>query len=269
MAGGFGAGAFGSMPFGSGAGVTIAFAEEVTRNSVRVRLAGPVRLRNRGNIGDALHDRGWRVEAFNDATAHVPIALWVVRESSDTAVVQFDSIFDGPAKRYRIVMSEAIAGAPGPVSQRSALFWTFGEVRVVRDQATRRSFDLANLQTGGSGPGPEQPLGTLALGADGDYLADAGLDNLKKRILRRLSTRRGAFAHLPDYGLVLPLKTAIKPALLREIQADATEQIRREIGVRDVSVGVSVPTPGVLTLSIRVTSDAGAFGVDVSVPLGV
>ena len=57
---------------------------------------------------------------------------------------------------------------------------------------------------------PVDPLGaiggSLRIGADGDYVADEGTELMKKLILRRLLTPKGAFFHLPDYGYGLAVK---------------------------------------------------------------
>lgn len=260
----FGSGPFGSMPFGSGGEISIASAEQVTLNSVRVRLLGNPSVKNRGAIFDALYDRGWTIERYNDPLVHVPLVYWVEREDSVTVVLQLDAPLDGPDKRYRVVMSEAMAPGSEP-SDREFIFSTFGAPREFVTSETRRSFDVANLPAGDSGPGIEPALGTFQYAADGDYQNDAGLSNLKKRVIRRLTTKRGSFAHLPNYGLDLPEKGPLRPGVMRLIQSQAIAQVQSEEGVVSATVSVSSPAPGVLLLGVRVQASSGSFGVDVTV----
>ncbi len=263
----FGSGTFGSMPFGSGGGFQIAAAEQVTLNSVRVRLLGAPSVKNRGAVFDALYDRGWHLERFYDPDVALPLVYWVERESADTVVLFLDAPLDGPDKAYVVVASEAIAGGAS-ATDRSYLFRTFGAPRQFVTAETRRSFDIANIPAGDGGPGVEPALGTLQYAADGDYQNDAGLANLKKRVIRRLTTKLGSFGHLPNYGLDLPEKGPLRPGAMRQIQSQAIVQVQAEEGVVSASVSVSVPAPGVFLLGVRVQASSGAFGVDVTVGVG-
>lgn len=69
-------------------------------------------------------------------------------------------------------------------------------------------------------------------GADdtGDYRTDAGLASFKKRVLRRLITRRGSFAHLPGYGVgtLDEIKQLARNSTRRKLEAQAEEQIGLE-----------------------------------------
>lgn len=264
MAGGFGAGGFGSMPFGSGSGASVQSADQYTRNSVLVTMSDGASIQNRGDVRDALNERGWSSEGYNEAGVIEPIAVTVEKYSANQVVVYFDAEFAGPGVVYRMIASTDIVQADVPVSSRSALFRTFGAPRAA-NALTSRSFDIANPQTGGDGPGSDLVvLGTLALTAEGDYRNDAGIENLRKRVIRRWTTQRGRFAHLPEYGLELPEKHLVRPGKLRVLQAQAQSQAQAEVGVISCTVSVAVPTPGVLLLSGRIVSSLGSFGVEVT-----
>jgi hypothetical protein len=272
LSGGFGSGPFGSMAFGSGGGVSIAAAIQLTRNSIRLNISGPVRVFNPGDVGDALYDRGYTLEAYNvplgAPRAHVPRVIFVERVSDSAVTIYTDAPLDGPGVVYRLIGSREVFGAVN-VSARSALFRTFGDSPLVREERARsRSFDLANTQSAAAGPGEEQQLGTLVTDADGDFKNDAGLDNLKKRVIRRVTTRRGSYQHAPAYGLSVPLKGLATPAALRNLQQQALQQLALEPGVTAVRVSVTEPSPGVVMLGIEVDAQGMSFGVDVELPLG-
>lgn len=85
-------------------------------------------------------------------------------------------------------------------------------------------------------------LGTFPVDELGDYAKDDGLTSVKKRIIRRLTTRKGAFAHLPNYGVDVPanVKRLALPGLREALAADAEEQVRQEPEVVDAKVGLTV-----------------------------
>jgi hypothetical protein len=269
---GSGSGACGSGPCGSmtcvsGGGVAVVGAEQVTLNTIRVTLTGPVSVKNRGAIFDALYDRGWSLSRYNDPEVHIPLVYWVERESANTVILQLDAPLDGPGKVYIVTVSDQIAQASS-FADRSWLFRTFGEARNTVTPETRRSFDIANLPAGDGGPGVEPALGTFQYDADGDYQNDAGLANYKKRIIRRLTTKQGTFVGKPLYGLNLPEKGPMRPGTFRSVQAQALGQIFQEPGTLTADVSVSSPAPGVFLLSVTGTCSSGAFGVNVTVGKG-
>lgn len=235
--GGLGSGSFGSVAFGSGGGAYLAGAEQLTRNTVRVRLGGLFTIDNPGMVTDATYSRNYTLATYNTPSAHVPFVVWAQRESETSVVLYLDAELDGPGVLYRVVADPRLVGAGSPEA-RSVLFHTFGEHRAAAAaRGADRTLDLAE---------------NLPIDTDGDYRGDMGLENLKKRILRRLSTRRGAFAHAPEYGLQYEIKRNVTVGLLRDLQAQAFEQVRAEPGVRSVRVTVSTPVPGLVRLKLEV-----------------
>lgn len=97
------------------------------------------------------------------------------------------------------------------------------------------SLDFSNRQTAASG---SSVLGLTVPGEDGDYASDAPPLTLKKRVIRRLCTRKGSFAHLPNYGVGIPqmAKQLARPGVLALKAAEAEGQIAEEPDVRSVTV---------------------------------
>lgn len=267
VSGGFGAGPFGAMACGSGGGVSIADVVQLTRNSIRVRISGPVRIFNPGDVRDALYDRGYTLALYaaplGAPDPHVPHVVYAQRVSGHELILYTDSPLDGPGVLYRLIGSTRVFGAVD-LAARSALFRSFGDGRQVRQERARtRSYDLANVP-----PDDTTLQGTLLPDTDGDYQNDAGLTNLKKRVIRRVTTRRGAYQHAPEYGLRVPLKGLVTPAVLRDLQQQALTQVGLEPGVTGVRVSVAEPSPGVVVLGLEVDAGGLGFGVDVTLPLG-
>lgn len=112
--------------------------------------------------------------------------------------------------------------------------------------------------------------GTFRVGEDGDYQFDDGLRNLKKRILRRLVTKKGGFAFLPDYGVgALEAVKKLNMAATRQMIADeAQRQIAREPDVEAVSVRAVQRSIGVVVFVTLVRTTSGA-GVKVELPVEI
>jgi hypothetical protein len=83
-------------------------------------------------------------------------------------------------------------------------------------------------------------LGTFPIDASGDYGLDRGLRSYKKRILRRLTSKQGAFAHLAasQYGVGVPgyAKMLGRAGLREQIASEAEAQIRLEPETAQVAV---------------------------------
>jgi hypothetical protein len=96
--------------------------------------------------------------------------------------------------------------------------------------------DLANPQDNGT----EASLGTFPVDDTGDIANDGGLIGYKKRVLRRLSTRKGRYKHLPNYGTLAydSIKMLARPGVIQQIADDAESQIRQEPETTQVSVKV-------------------------------
>lgn len=270
--GAFGSGPFGSVPVGSGASLGVASAEQVARNQIRVTFFGSPQVSNPQAVFDALYAPGWTVLRLTEPASTLPLVVTVARVSATRVDVFVDDDLSGPGVGYIIeaspLLEEVGGGTIDPTCLR-ANFVTFGEAQPVVQRVTDRTFDLANPQTGRDAPGPNSPLATLQVTPEGDFAVDGGDRDLRKRVIRRLTTQLGAFNHLPNYGINLRLKTLTPPSRLRVIQADAESQLRQEPGVTDVRVEVSERIPGIVVLAARVQSDTTELGEPVVVQLPV
>lgn len=105
--------------------------------------------------------------------------------------------------------------------------------------------DLANPQSAGLALTDAQ-LGTYPVDDTGDLARDEGLASWKKRVLRRLTTPKGRYRHLPDYGVLIfeSVKALARPGIIDQIAADAEDQIRQE--PETVRVRVQVAREGSL-----------------------
>jgi hypothetical protein len=101
---------------------------------------------------------------------------------------------------------------------------------------------LSSIQSSGIGsalPPTGQNLGVFNVDSSGDYAFDQGVQCVKKRILRRGVTDKGAFAHLPrtyGVGLLSACKQLGVPAKRNAYAADYQSQIMQEPEVISASV---------------------------------
>lgn len=86
---------------------------------------------------------------------------------------------------------------------------------------------------------PTEVGGTLKVGPGGDYANETGQKLLKKLIIRRLITPKGAFFHLPGYGVGLNAKTPLPQGDVVKLKKDIETQILAESEVQAVAVAVS------------------------------
>lgn len=202
-----------------------------------------------------------RVENVRAAPAEIPGApdAWSV-----------DLRFDRPVHAratYLVIAGPSLLASsgrgldPAPFDRASFPGVAAPLVRALRSQATRgrAGGDIAYDFFGG----------LFVLTAGGDLDAHAGEVALKKRILRRLTTARGGFAHMPDYGLGLVAKELRLNGTAAQLAAEAEAQISREEGVAAVRVDVDDQTPGLLVLSVAVqTRDGLSVDLSIGVPDG-
>jgi hypothetical protein len=115
-------------------------------------------------------------------------------------------------------------------------------------------------------------LGTFPYGDDGDYGHDEGVENVRKRVIRRGIVRKGGFVWLGGYGAGIPREgKKLNSAARRErIRANYEAQILSEPDIRAAKVSFKfIPdTPGIVWLVIRVVTTADrAFKFDVPVTM--
>jgi hypothetical protein len=196
--------------------------------------------------------------------ASVPGALGTVLDvTTDRPLSPF------PA-RY-IVSANQLETDTGSILDPSASsFQLFGVYRQLRVQSTTDvapSRDISNPQTYSAltgtvaDPTNAAQLGTFPIDASGDYAFDSGVNQLRKRVLRRMVTRPGAFPAMPGYGVgVLGYGSRLSVAGVRQQIADeARRQISSEPDVSDcrVSAASDPKDPNVTVFSVRVRTTDG------------
>lgn len=222
--------------------------QPVRENVLRVQFDLPVYWTGLLETNDASRAAKWAVTADStsigmsgDHARAVGVASVVLTDGDATGCF-VDVVLDRPLTpfpaAYSLSWTSIFAVGLGSSSTGSQTF--AGAYRILvapQVDAARPSRDFANPQslidaqdTNIANPGDPLKLGTFSIGTDGDYAFDEGMASLRKRVIRRLYTRKGAFVHLPNYGAGIPdqAKRLGLAAVLSALAADAQAQIASE-----------------------------------------
>lgn len=266
--GGFGSEFFGD-PMGGGGPLHVLAARAIESQTVRVALSEePVHVSPSG-INDALNPSNYAFSVDSGLATSpvcvgvgarlvqgpilgVPSGDWGVDVHTDKALVQ--------GITYRVTLANVQSRTGGdlgaPYSQPF-----FGVAKITIRRPLPRKVDLTDVAN--------DPFdGGFAFDDSGDLGIDGGINGLRKRMLRRASTPKDAFSHLPGYGCGLRLKKNFSPAQITALRTDLRTQILQEPEVADVAVTVTQPAPGLVFVVMRARTKAGAI-VDASTQAGV
>lgn len=290
---GYGTGSFGTLPFGTAVAGPIPLELEsvlaVRENVVRVTFNVAPRYTQLLDPNDASDARRYD---------YVPVAGTQGRDGEPTrpasviVVEQVDG-FDGTV--LDLILDRPMSPEPGQYELTiSGLVSSVGEVPLVDTIVVVTALfkgitppipefiinnrDIANPQTrqGIFDPLPvaegqelDPLLGTFPEDSQGDLAFDEGLAGFKKRVMRRLTTRRGRFSHLPNYGVstITSIKQLARPGIRETLADEAEQQISQEPETVSVSVELVVgERPEVTFYRVRVRTNFGQHP-DMDIPL--
>lgn len=220
---------------------------------------------------------------FDGEAARAVLPILVERaalEGSFGAVldVTVDRPFTAWPAEYRISCNQ-LRSTEGAYLEPGYTSRTFpGVYRLLRQQtldAPVPSHDIANPQTYLSQldpipqAGDAKFLGVFPVSSTGAYALDEGTAQLRKRVIRRLVTRKGAFLNLPNYGVGVPQygKRLGVAGVRQQLAVEAESQISQEPDVDAVRVTVvsDARNPSITLFRIRVkqkiTGKQDAFDV--------
>lgn len=194
--------------------------------------------------------------------------------------VTFDRHLDGYPGRYLISVNQLISAETGvvldPTHTAFLIDGLVQETRIKTRDVAVPVRDIANPQTLGAllDPLPETRVGMLGsypANVDGDYAADEGFTSYKKRIFRRITTRKNAFSHLPGYGVILlsRMKRLGLASVRAECAADLKAQVMEEPETINASVVIVPDVPGLWRVRMKVQSTLSDKPIDFDLPFSV
>lgn len=286
---GWGGSRFGGFAWGGARalGLQLSAAVAVAENVVRLRFTQPVRLTGIFDVGDAADPSHYAFapSATSSGLDGTPARAVLASSAAYSAEPLpgpdprcfVDVVLDRPLTPYPSVYAVVVSGvatlAGQPIDPTAASLSFIGSFKqVVPADATspHPARDFANPQTlaaltaaasgAPAGALSDPSLGAFAVDVTGDYALDQGLQALKKRIYRRLTSRPGAFLHLGEgYGVGIPAagKKLASAATLGRMASKAEEQISLEPEVAQVKVRALSQNTGLVRFVVLVRTRAG------------
>jgi hypothetical protein len=260
----YGLGPYGSA--GAGVGINLVAAFATSTNDVEVELSGEPTHSSPGNTGDALNPNTWMVQRL-DTTDFLHVVRVVPVTPTKYLVTCLEKF--GPDTVTHVISSATLKDASGQllIPPRSA---DFAGVTSVDDSSNDEiarsrgafSVDLDNPQV----PVPRRSVGgTLVVTAAGDYDTVFGPELVKKLLIRRWFTRKGAFFDQPGYGEgVAPKQIVRLPQLKRQLEnsslaepeiitASVVPTLDPGLGILTIQAKVQTRTAGVVEFSHSVS----------------
>ena len=284
LIGGFGTGPFGAMPFGSSSpsaspSFLLLNAVAVRENCILAEFTIAPKFTRLLDSNDASNPFNYTMTALDvvrdrydnvtrsvsvieveqvDGTDGTSLYLWVDRPMSSEPCM-YELQIAGLKTEAGIAFQDTTVSIVG-------LFK--GVVPFLPSNAVNNR-DIANPQSRSSlvglpissGQSIEELLGSFNIDAGGDIAIDEGIPGVHKRIVRRLTTKRGRFLHLPNYGVsvINSVKQLSRPGLRELLASEAESQIRLEPEVLSASVQIVVDTdnPSVARYKVRARTNFG------------
>lgn len=280
---GYGAGLYGAGLYGAGspAPLVLLDAFATSENVVQLQFNFPVYLSGLLDAPDASNPALFTFTAVAGTVGYDGTAVRAVSAASvaytSPAPAGFllgqclDVTLDRAMTPYPaqyIVMATGLLSSdqisPLAVPSTAYFYGLFRQLTQPSLTTTAPARDFANPQSAsGAASMPNASvasLGVFAAGEGGDYAIDSGDVSYKKRVYRRMSTRKGGFIFLPpDYGVGLPyeIKQLGTPARRQAIAADIEKQIAQEPETLQVRAQLVTPIPGMVRVNLFARTRGG------------
>lgn len=296
--GAWGAGSWGSGSWGGGVSsvLTVLGAIAVRENVVRVIFSQPVyfsKILDPFDASNPTHFTVTPVDGTTDQLSQPTRDVTVVAverpdinssppiETADVGA-HLDLILDRPMSSYPSAYTVTCIGIKNAKLTSTIGSASFDFDGVYRDlsvpdlETAAPLRDLASPQTLSAlqeaSPDDLTVIATYVVGEDGDYAFDQGATGRKKRIIRRVFTKKGGFVHLPNYGVSITSygKKLARLDTIGKLTTEARIQISREPDVAKVVVNADIrrATPDLLRLHIAIKPhSARSQKFTVSVPI--
>lgn len=257
-------GAFGTKPFGTSSfggsadGIGIALAWPTSTNSVHVRLTSEPKHGSGYVAGDALNPSTWSLIRVDTGAIFTILGVRDVDPPLDYEIVTLEPLADWT--RTHRVASSVLLSASGVLITAPSHFdfpgTIDGELATAEVRTSGRRFTTKDLSNPPNPVGSNSVAGHLVIGSNGDYQLDQGAAFVRKLLLRRLVTRKGAFYHLPNYGVGLLVKEPI-PSSMLSLKRDIESQMLEEPDVERVEANISLQSGNVLVVQLRAMTKNG------------
>lgn len=263
---GFGTSGFGTDGFGGGSStIEIASAFALDTNTVRVSLTSDALSGSGFAVGDAINPLTWTVVRLDTGAAFTVIAVRPI--ASDTYDVYVLEALAGARVSHRVASSSLRSESGvliGPIVSADFLGVLSADFsKPVAANAGRRypARDISNPPF----PNAESVSGGFIATSSGDVAFDDGEALVRKLIYRRLTTPRGRFFHLKDYGCGFQVKEPVQgTGDMMRLKRETEKELLKEPEIDSVVVGIE-QRPELGMLIIRVAAKLKKNGQVVNV----
>lgn len=249
-------------PWGVGGPLKVARALAVEGQTVRVVFDEPPLARSRTSTDDALNPLNYQVDIIDGSgtkpqvvgvkKALVPAPAAAVYTAPETGVdVQTDrQLVIGVY--YRVTVVNVVAAAGGALGTPDSANFS-GIVKIGNVTPPLRNTEFSDFRFDSF----SDTSSGFVFNDAGDIDVDRGVRNIRKRVVRRVTTPKNSFRHLPGYGTLLGnLKRPMSVRELAPFKQDILQQILQEPDVLEASVGLTFQS-GVLTIAIKARTPKG------------
>lgn len=265
MSGGFGGEGYGD-PMGGGGGLHLVRAIAVGGQVVRAVFNKAPKTRSPAANNDGLNGANYAL-TITTGSGVVPLCVGACR------VVPFPAFgvllagevgIDIQTDRHLVVgLAYTLTASPRVLAADGDTMgfpYTQPFVGAARPQRTRQSETFQGAVDFNSGPD-----GLIV--SNGDIETVSGIPSCKLRCMRRTTTMKGTFAHLPGYGAGFQPKAPMTASRMAPLRADLIQQLKSEPDVQDASVTVSTSSTGAAIIDERIKNRKNqAFTLTVSGP---
>jgi hypothetical protein len=212
---------------------------------------------------DSLNPTKWTVQRL-DTLAELPVGAVRLIDAVTVELYLLDPLGDFRI-RHGVAVRDIVSFDHAPiVSPLSLEFAGVTDTQVAPGPRPLRprAVDLDAQPVG------DDTFGTALVIRGGDYTTEQGNPLLKKLIVRRLTTKKGAFFHLPDYGIgIASPKSLFSPSDLRALKADIESQVNLEPEVVKTNAALTLDANNsILSILVQARTQTGD---DVSVRLPI
>lgn len=263
--GAWGTGAWGTGAWGAAAdSISIDLAYPVATNCIRVVLSAEPAHASGLAAGDVLNPQTWTIQRLDNDQYFTILGVEVVDLPRSFNVYTLERLADHLTQhRIRTTVLRSVAGILVTPPYHFDFLGLERSSKTSFESANRR-YPVKDIANPPAQPGMSGLAGVFKITADGDYASEEGIPLLRKLILRRITTRRGGFFHLPDYGLGIDVKDILpRGGDLLALKQELEQQVRLEPDVRDVEAGVQSDAEGTIVIKLYVESTFGSFAAGV------
>lgn len=255
---------FGTSRFGGAGQIVIRGAVAITLNEVLVDFDRQPQAFDRGGYESATNPKNWALVAVDPTIGTAKPPTPVPTYTPAVIAVDTDDLFPTqvrvatdlpmePGVVYELTAQPAIRGAACEVLVDETTWPVLARRAPRRPTVSVYYVDrYRDFATSG---------GRLVLADSGDIDTASGLDSLKIRLYRRITTALGGFVMITGYGVDLRLKELLRPGEIQSIANAITAQVAEEPDVERGSATVSivdVNSVTVVRVSIAVARREGA-----------